>query len=148
MMYVLYGLETFLIEKEVERILKDKKIEQINVSQYDLEGNYISTFESLTEAADILGIDTSTISKVCKGKKQTCKGWRFAYGSSKLKLEQLKIYEGNQKKQVYYQNNLGQEFVFESISEAGRKTGINKEQISRWCKSGKRTRNNEFWCFL
>ena len=125
---------------------RDNVIHQ--VSQYDLEGNYISTFESLSNAAIVLGIDSSTISKVCKGKKQTCKGWRFAYGNSKQKLKPLKIYEGNQKKQVYYQNNLGQEFVFESISEAGRKTGVNKEQISRWCKSGKRTQRNEYWCFL
>ena len=36
MLYLLYGLETFLIEREIKKILKNHHIENINISQYDL----------------------------------------------------------------------------------------------------------------
>jgi hypothetical protein len=37
------------------------------VEQYDLEGNLISTYKSVTEAASINNIIRSSISKVCRG---------------------------------------------------------------------------------
>ena len=83
----------------VSRILKDNQIETLTsqevsqklmgkpINQYDLNGNYIKTFPSSTDAAIALGKLTSTsrgasshISDVCKGKRKTAYGyiWKYA----------------------------------------------------------------------
>lgn len=37
------------------------------VTQYDLDGNIIGEYDSITEASDATGIDGSSISKCCSG---------------------------------------------------------------------------------
>lgn len=51
------------------------------VVQYDLNNNYIATYNSVREASRILNIDNSTISKVCRGNTayKTCGGFIFKY---------------------------------------------------------------------
>lgn len=49
------------------------------VQQFDLEMNYIQTFCSVAEAAKTLHLDSSTISKVCRGKNKTHGGFIFRY---------------------------------------------------------------------
>ena len=107
------------------------------VSQYDKNGNYIRTFESLTEASNITGIDVSAISKVCRGLKQTTGGFRWTYGDSKKKLESLEIYENNQKKAVCFINEKGERIIFESINDASRRTGYSSSYVSKQCKNKK-----------
>jgi len=50
------------------------------VSQYDLEGNFIATYESAREAEKETGIGYKMISRVCKGKRPHTHGfiWNFA----------------------------------------------------------------------
>ena len=52
MNYLLYGTESFLIDKEIKNIIKKNNIEDINISKYDLELN------SLNEILD----DANTVS--------------------------------------------------------------------------------------
>lgn len=61
------------------RIEKITKLIQKKVNVYDLEGNYINTFDSLKEAGIALNCDNSSITKVCKGKKKHHKGYVFRY---------------------------------------------------------------------
>lgn len=49
------------------------------VEQYDLQGNYIQSFPSQREAARQLGLDSSSLSKACRGKVKTCGGFVFKY---------------------------------------------------------------------
>lgn len=49
------------------------------VGQYDLEGNLLNTFDSCALAARELNLDSSTISKVCRGKNKTHGGFTFKY---------------------------------------------------------------------
>ena len=67
MMYVFYGLESFLIEKEVKKILKEHKIEDINLSTYNLEE------ESLKEVIE----DASMISLFSDQKGILCENAYF-----------------------------------------------------------------------
>jgi len=50
------------------------------IIQYDLENNYIATFESAREAERITGIGYKMISRVCKGERPYTHGfiWKFA----------------------------------------------------------------------
>ena len=49
------------------------------VAQYNLNGKYIACFPSAREAARSLGLDGSTISKVCRGVNKTHGGFIFKY---------------------------------------------------------------------
>lgn len=49
------------------------------VKQYDLEGNLLAEFPSARIAGKILNLDSSTISKVCRGKNKTHGGFIFKY---------------------------------------------------------------------
>lgn len=51
MNYLLYGLERFLIDKEIKSIISKHKIEEINISKYDLEINTIK--EILDDATTV-----------------------------------------------------------------------------------------------
>lgn len=55
----------------------NKTIKAIN--QYDLNDNFIATYPSIREAARILSLDSSSITKACKGKVKTCGGFKFYY---------------------------------------------------------------------
>ena len=58
----------------------EKPGSQKRVKQFDLKGNYIQTFEYITEAERKLKINASSISSVCKGKRKTAGGyiWKYA----------------------------------------------------------------------
>ena len=61
-----------------ERIRQDSQ--RINVYQYNLEGDeLIAVWKSTREAARILGVNNSSISKCCRGKRKTAGGfiWRY-----------------------------------------------------------------------
>ena len=49
------------------------------VEQYDLDGNLLNIFRSTREAAKQLNLDSSTISKVCRGQNKTHGGFIFKY---------------------------------------------------------------------
>ena len=49
------------------------------VAQYDLNGNFIKSFPSARVASKELNLDSSTISKVCRGKNKTHGGFIFKY---------------------------------------------------------------------
>lgn len=53
-----------------------------SVNQYSLNGEYIQSFRSAREAAKQLELDSSTISKVCRGKNKTHGGFIFKYSDN------------------------------------------------------------------
>ena len=62
--------------------------ESKKVNQYDLNGNYIRTHDSLHLAADYVNGQASGICHCCKGKKHTAYGYMWRYES-----EVMPIYE-------------------------------------------------------
>lgn len=61
--------------QENEKIpLKEKK-----VLQYDLNGNFLQEYQSLTEASKITGINLGNIGSVCQGKRDTAGNYRWKY---------------------------------------------------------------------
>lgn len=53
--------------------------QKIQVVQLDKEGDLISVFQSLKEAADFIGVRSENISRVCKGKMKTSRGYKWMY---------------------------------------------------------------------
>ena len=56
MNYLLYGLEKFLIDKEIKNIINKHKIEDINISKYDLE---INTIKEILDDANTVSLFSS-----------------------------------------------------------------------------------------
>jgi len=50
---------------------KANKYNTYNVKQYDLTGNFLKNYKSISEASSITGISQSSISLCCKGKYKT-----------------------------------------------------------------------------
>ena len=53
------------------------------VDQYDLDGNYIKTWGSISSIEKELGIKGTHISRVCKGKRKKTGGYVFKYHEQK-----------------------------------------------------------------
>lgn len=58
---------------------KSREAHIIKIYQYDLDGNFIKEFESLTEAAKNCNSATTNISRCCKGKLHTAGGFIWKY---------------------------------------------------------------------
>ena len=56
MNYLLYGIERFLIDKEIKNIINKHKIEDINISRYDLE---INTIKEILDDANTVSLFSS-----------------------------------------------------------------------------------------
>ena len=56
MNYLLFGLETFLIDKEVKNIINKHKIEEFDISKYDLE---INTIKEILDDANTVSLFSS-----------------------------------------------------------------------------------------
>lgn len=70
------------IRKRISESHKGKKSPNIKkVSQYDLNINYIQTFNSLKEAEEKTNIAKSSICTVCKGKSKQAGGFIWKYAS-------------------------------------------------------------------
>lgn len=74
------NLRLITLSQNVKSALYDTKTNKSckAVAQYK-DGKYIATFPSTREAARILGLDSSTISKVCRGVNKSHGGFTFKY---------------------------------------------------------------------
>lgn len=100
------------------------------VYQYDMAGNYITEFSSLSEAEQITGIPHTNISKVTNGIRTSAGG--FIWSKSKQnKIEPKEKKKGNKK--TVYQYNLQNELIaqYESTAEVERQLGYGKYYISK-----------------
>lgn len=127
-----------------EKLGRDRVIQK--VSSYDLDGNYLKTFESVTEAGLYYGCDPSSISKVCRNKKNTTHNLIFRYGEGINHIKVKEKYQGNQCKGVV-QICDGKEIYYESINDASRKTGYSSSAISRCCRGTLKLSNNVIFKF-
>ena len=103
--------------------LKLRNIQGKRVYRYDLEGNFIDEFISVSEAGRILNINSSFISQVARGNgaAKSVHGYRWSYD----KIEKLPEYTNNSAKakirEVFILNVItGEEFEFESFADAVR----------------------------
>lgn len=77
----IYNLRQVSLSENVSYSLYEQKTNSSakRVGQYDLNNNFIKDFPSARIAAKELGLDSSTISKVCRGKNKTHGGFIFKY---------------------------------------------------------------------
>ena len=68
----------------------------IAVVQYTLEGVYVTSFDSITEAASAMGLKNgSHITECCKGKRAHCCGYKWKYKNNFNQEVHYGTYEEN-----------------------------------------------------
>lgn len=77
--------------KTKDQIEKTKVALSVPVSQYTLDGEYVKTYKSVSDAARCFGDvkKNSSISSCCKGSKKTCYGYIWKYENEKLGADEL-----------------------------------------------------------
>lgn len=60
-----------------------KKYKGKKVSQYDLFGNYIASYDTITDAALAINATAAMIYRVCENQRKTTKGFIFRYDSDR-----------------------------------------------------------------
>ena len=121
------------------------------IIQYDMDGNVINTYESLSEAERLSGLAAADIAGVCKGRRLSTHGFIFKYvnplNPQRRKPEYNKTFLNHAislRKQVcQYDLNGNHINTFESIREACKKTGVSWFSI-HGTLSGKRNHTHGY----
>ncbi|WP_028890808.1 NUMOD1 domain-containing DNA-binding protein [Tenacibaculum sp. 47A_GOM-205m] len=163
-----YGVEAFtweqidmavsfneLAEKEKNYILKYNSKEggfnsdrgggfEKKVFQYDLKGNLVKSYNSLTKASETVNTSKQSISRACLSTNKLYDNFYWSY----IYKEPFKPDTDNRKK-VVYQYALNGEYVAEylSVAEASRQTGFNKTSIAKVCRGERNKCGNYLWVY-
>ena len=119
---------------------------------YDLEGNFLQEYISVSEAARQVKIDSGLICRAIKTEGRTKEyQWRYKFFEKipkyKRKTNNSKNNKGTSK--PVFQFNLNKELIneFPSISEASRKTNICLSSIGMVCNGQRASAGGYYWSF-
>lgn len=119
----------------------------IRVAMYDLDMNFICTFDSLSAAGRGIGVSDGSIHKVCTGERSHCGGWVFRYVDCEhfVMPKRKTVYKGIPVVQMDMEGNFIAEY--ESAKEASEKLGIYAANISKACNREKNYYKGYRWRF-
>ena len=121
-----------------------KRQTNVLVDQYDLNNNYIKTWNSIKEAEETLNIAHSHISAVCRGKRNTAGNFIWKYHNK----DQLNKEREHISKRKVSQYDLNGQYIktFDSIEEAAKTINQKKGgHISDVCKGKRKTCGGYIW---
>jgi len=113
------------------------KINQRNMKiiQYDIHGNRLKSFDTCKEAAEYIGVASSSITRCCIGKYKTSKGYVWKYES--ITSKNMKI--------IQYDIQGNRLNTFNSLKEASEYIGITRSCIGHCCNGRIRTSKGYVW---
>lgn len=104
------------------------------VRQYSLNGEWLMSFDSATEAAEQCGCSQSKITEVCKGNRRTAGNYQWRYEDLGLeKLEPVPIPSCTKKKVAQYSKDGKLIAIYESYRSAAEAVNGTSSAISRIC---------------
>ena len=120
------------------------------VLQYDINGNFLREFESITEASLVTNCHNSNITDVCNNKIKFTNNfiWRFKTENDyPLKIEKVIITKKASKQSIVYQYSLSGELLntFNSMKEASIKTNVSVKSISNCCNYKSKSAGGFVW---
>lgn len=101
-------------------------------------------YKSIQAAADSVGVLRTTISKAVRGVTETAGGYHWAYKGFENKVAIKKRTYWNEKKVLCI--DTGE--IYNSVSEAGRVTGIHRKSIANNCNGITKTAGGYAWCYI
>jgi group I intron endonuclease len=69
--------------KTSQTLKNNPNVKRTKVFQYDIEGNFLREFQSISDASKFVGTTPSNIKYTCEGKFKHCKGYKWSYGWTK-----------------------------------------------------------------
>ncbi len=147
-----YSKEEF--ESKLQKYLKSKskgKLEN-GISKYDLEGNYLDTYYSITDAVKSTNNSNhSLIKDCCEGKYKQAFGFQWKYGTSKENIgKYIKTYNSSNRVKKVQQFDLQNNLIKEWDSAQDAANYLNKSANSiRACANGsKKTAYGYIWKYV
>ncbi|MFJ8247508.1 zinc-ribbon domain-containing protein [Peribacillus asahii] len=125
------------------------------IVQLTKNGEFVSEFESATDAQEKTGISLKNISQVCHKEKDTAKGFRWMFASEYYELtngKRIKIeFKKKISKRIKRVCQLDEEMniikVFESVTTASEITGTNLSSLSSCCRGVYKTAGGYKWMY-
>ena len=119
------------------------------VIQLDLNGNYIKTWGSLSDASNELNIGRPDICSVCKNKKKSAGGYIWVlkedYDENKKYTYTNEIGQYNKRKVVQLSKNNEIIKIWDCISDAQKELKIGSGKITAVCKGQRKTTGGYKW---
>lgn len=118
------------------------------VRQYNLNGEWMMSFESASEAARQCGCDQSKITEVCRGNRRVAGNYQWRYEDLQLeKLDPVPLPSCTKKKVAQYTKNGKLVAIHESYSAAAKAVNGTSSAISRICSNtpGLHTHKGFIW---
>lgn len=139
--YCNYSIEES--RKRAGQLVKNLLVMPIN--QYDLAGNFIQTFDSISDAARAVNGKEGNISMARDNIKRSAYGYIWRTINSSVPI--IYRYRGSK---IVEQYDLSGNFIksYESITQAAKITGINASCISRAATQERRTAGGFKWQFV
>lgn len=125
---------------------------EMPVEQYDLKGNYIATYKSISEAGRQLNIQPSNIGYCCNNNPRYSHAggflWKFKDSNKEIKPIIKKIH--STKKRTLGQYTLEDKLIttFPSAMEAERQIQINHRHISEVCNKQRKSAGGYHWKYI
>ncbi len=130
-----------------EQIERANQRKYKKVDMYDLSGNYIKTFDTITQACEETGAKCENISKCFSGQRNSCAGylWKLNHGEPEKHIQSNYRPKNKPVLALNKDGNIVKEF--ESTKEAERQLNLNAANISKCCKNKKWTAGGYYWRF-
>lgn len=147
----LHGEENpFYGKNHTEESIKNNKLNQPYrkvVNQYDLGGNLLRTYKSISEAAREAELSKTSISDVCNGKEKcnTAGGFVWRFDGDEFSLEYKNPAEKLKKVVCQYSKTGELLNEFDSTLDAQEKTNTPSPNISRCCNGYLKTAGGFVW---
>lgn len=125
-------------------LAKGKEIEQ-----YDLEGNYITSYPSANQASQMTGISHGNICACCREERKYAGKFQWKYKNSNKIIKTFdKIIKVVKKENIIQQIDKKTNLVikeYPTLSSAGKENKINISNISECCKGKRKTAGGYKW---
>ena len=114
-----------------------------SINQYDMDGNLINTFKSISEASRMTGTPARLICNICKKRNaHSTRSFVFRYSDDKspwIDLDADKCRGNKERMRAVLQYDLKGNLIgtYESVNEASRKTGVSRRWIQGLCNQRK-----------
>ncbi len=134
----LHEYKKFSVEESISRgINKAAKTRSQEISQWDLQGNFIQTYQSAAGASKETNITVQNIYKCLKKERETAGNYYWTYEDELPVIAKKQVYQYDK------QGNLIQ--IFNSKAEAAKSLNLDSGSIAKVCQGKRKTCGGFIW---
>lgn len=135
------NLEWCTVRYNVEEYSKKRNL----IYQYDLSGNLIREWNSITRAGESVNGDRTGVQHCCAGKLKTYKNFIWTYAPLTQEGLKIRLQNNNLKEVFQYDINGNLVNTYKSTEEAAKAVSCNPSFISMACRGLKRIAKGYIW---